>query len=833
MSGDGKRRERTKELFLAAIRLELGERASFLEEACAEDAQLRLEVEELLLGHASSDDFLATPILGEERSLMQLLGEEVDRVDIPDHIGDYQVLERLGAGGMGIVYLARQKQPRREVALKVIRPGMASARALRRFEYEAELLGRLSHEGIARIHEAGTASSAGELVPFFAMERVVGAPLLEHAEREGLDERQRMALVAEIAEAVHHAHQKGVVHRDLKPANILVTPEGRPKVLDFGVARATDGDLQAARPETAVDQLVGTLAYMSPEQACGDSSRLDARADVYALGVIAFQLLTGTLPHDLSGKTVPEAVLCLTEEPPTKLSSLLPRVHADLELVLSVALEPDPARRYPSAHALAADLRRWLAHEPVAARPASPGYLLARFLRRNRLGVAAALVATLGLAGWAHGLWRARTVEHEAELARQSAESEAQGAREMFEIWLATFDGQDPGAGVTTPMLERLEETVAGIEARYQDRPELAGELHLTIGYTFLRFGEYERALERMERGVAAYTRAFGANHGETLNARANQANAHIGLRDAKSAVALLRDVHARALEHLGRDHRVTRFALGRLGSVLAMAGELAEAREITEEALAGLAASLGEDDLQTLSMRYTLASLLRAEGSTDEAMEQLAAVLAAFEDEALFARQPGLKWGAMGELARLLVSQERFQEALELNEQLVEEQSEQYGSREHPTVLLAREQVATLEAELGELESAIAELRELRQVSLTLRGEEHTDSMRLAHTLARFLLRTGADDGEAEELLKRIIELGDRPEGPARADAVEYHLLLGRHLLRKERLTEARPHFERALEVAELVFPGGSRVHERAREHLELVDEALRSKRY
>ena len=825
MSDATPRHERTKEIFLAAIQLDVARRPEFLEEACGGDAGLRLEVEELLLGHVSSDDFLKTPILGEERSLMDLIGVDAEVMEIPEHVGEYRVLERLGTGGMGIVYLARQESPRREVALKVIRPALISPRALKRFEYEAELLGRLSHEGIARVYEAGTASSGEELVPYFAMEFVEGASLLEHARKSKLDVPAKIELVIQVAEAVHHAHQKGVVHRDLKPVNILVTPEGQPKILDFGVARATDGDLKASRPETAAGQLLGTVSYMSPEQASGDSSRLDARADVYALGVIAFELLTGELPHELSGKSLPEATRWITEHPPRRLRSVKSELPRDLDLVLHVALDPDPGRRYPSAHALASDLRRWLRHEPVSARPASLLYLLRKFVRRNRVGVGAFLVASLGLLGWAYGMWRARTGEHEAELARRTAESEAQGAREMFDIWLATFDKQAPGEGVTIPMLESLEETIAGLETSYEDRPELAGELHLTIGYTFLRFGEFDKALDRIQRGVAAYTRAFGENHEETLNARVNMANAHAGMRDAEAAISLLREVRARALEHLGPEHRVTIFSAGRLGSMLAMAGELREARAITEEALEVQIEHFGEDDLNTLSSRYTLAGLLRREGEFELALSQVDSVVAAFPADELFLPPPGLKWGAQAAKARILSHMDRTSEALAIQSELVDGQAALYGDHDHPSVLLARESVAQLKAELGLLEEAISETRELRAISVEGRGERHVDSMRLGHALARLLFRTGEDDDEGEELLTRIVELGDGGGRPG-ADVVDYNLLLGRHLMRKGRYEEARPRFYRALEVADLVFPEGSRVHARIQEHIDRLDE-------
>ena len=828
MSGAPHRHERTKEVFLAAIELDVASRPEFLEEACGQDATLRLQVEELLLGHASSDDFLETPLLGEERSLMDLIGAGNAVAEVPENVGEYQVLERLGIGGMGIVYLAQQRSPKREVALKVIRPGVTSSTTLKRFQYEAELLGRLSHEGIARVYEAGTAQSEGVLVPFFAMEYVEGVGLLEHAEASALGVAERLGLVVEVAEAVHHAHQKGVVHRDLKPANILVTPGGHPKVLDFGVARATDGDLQASRPETAADQLLGTVSYMSPEQASGDASRLDARADVYAMGVIAFQLLTGELPHDLSGKSLPEAARFITETPPRRLSSVQSDLPSDLELVIHVALDQDPVRRYQSAEAFAADLKRWLRHEPVSARPASSLYLFRKFIRRNRAGVLAAVVAVLSLIGWSYGMWSARVQEHQAELARRSAESEAQGAREMFDIWLATFEGQAPGEGVTIPMLETLEETITGLEVRYRDRPELAGELHLTIGYTFLRFGDYDKALERIQRGVAAYTRAYGEGHEETLNARANMANAYAGMRDAGAAVALLRDVRARALESLGPENRVSIFAAGRLGSMLAMAGELGEARALTEETLEVLRDRFGESDLKTLSTRYTLANLIRREGELELALEEIGSVLSAFEDEELFARQPGLKWGAMAEKARVLSQMDRATEALAIQVELARGQAELYGDTEHPAVLLAREEIAQIKGKLGLLDEAISETRELLRVSVAKRGETHGDSMRLSHALARLLFRTGEDDDEGEELITKVVEIGERDGGRINADFVEYNLLLGRHLLRRERYEEARPRFLRALEVADQVYPQGSKVHERVQEHIDFTDEVL-----
>jgi tetratricopeptide (TPR) repeat protein/predicted Ser/Thr protein kinase len=819
------RHARVKAVFLAAMELELGARADHLEHTCAGDAELRLEVEELLLGHASSDSFLDTPLLAEQRSLAALLGDEGVRLSVPDEVGEYEVIRRLGVGGMGIVYLARQRHPRREVALKVVRPGLASPRTLRRLEYEAELLGRLSHEGIAKIHEAGTARVGDEVVPFFAMEYVEGVTLIEYADEKRLGEAARLELLAQVADAVHHAHQKGVVHRDLKPSNILVTAAGEPKVLDFGVARATDGDLHATSMDTASSQLLGTLAYMSPEQAAGDAARLDARADVYALGVLAFQLLTGALPHDLAGKPLAEAARRVAEDAPRRIAEVRTGIAADLELIVHTALDADPERRYASAEALAADLRRYLGHQPIAARRPSVAYLASKFARRHSGGVAAAVVALLGVVGLGYGMWRARLEEHQAELAHRAALSEAQGAREMFDLWLATFDGQAPGSGVTVPMLESLEETVEGLETRYAERPELAGELHLTIGYTFLRFGEFEKAKARLESGIAAYTAAYGAHDERTLNARANLASVFVGMRDADGAVTLLRDVRALSCEHLGREHKMSIFALGRLGSMLAMAGDVGEAQEVTEEALEAQVAAFGTDDLRTVSTRYSLAALRRVAGELEAALELIESVCQAFDDEALFARQPSLKWSALAEKARILSALGRGEEALGIQMALLAGQLELYGDPAHSGVLLAREEVARLHGELGQLDEAIAETREVLRVSAETKGEGHPDTCRVSYTLARFLFRTDEDDAEGEEVLVRVVAFADEAE-TARSDHVDQHLLLGRHLARKERYAEAAEQFQRALVAADRVYPEGSKAHIKVLEHIAFTEQ-------
>lgn len=404
------RYQRVKDVFAAVVDAPADERAALLTERCVGDDGLRLEVESLLR-HAEA------PVVNIDKAALQAQvalssiaarsrrgGSHAARSQPGDRIGGYRILSVLGEGGMGIVYLAEQDRPRRTVALKVIKPGYVSAGMLRRFEHETQVLGRLQHPGIAQIFEAGTADSGGGAQPYFAMEYVRGKPLLEYADQRHLGTRERLDLLIRICEAAHHAHTQGVIHRDLKPANILVeSADGlqpaspTPKILDFGIARTTDADIHTTTLRTDIGQLIGTIPYMSPEQVAGDPSALDARSDIYALGVIGYELLTGRLPHDLQGKTIPEAVRIIGERDPTPLSSVNRFFRGDLDTIISKALEREPGRRYGTAADLAADIRRYLDDHPIVARPPSVMYQMSKFAKRNRAAVAAMTAVFLTL----------------------------------------------------------------------------------------------------------------------------------------------------------------------------------------------------------------------------------------------------------------------------------------------------------------------------------------------------------------------------------------------------------------------------------------------------
>jgi WD40 repeat protein len=421
------RRARVRALFDHAAELPPEERGAFLDAACPGDLDLRAEVEGLLAcdaptGAGTQDgDFLISPLVRSPEEPAVLSPPPVLAPVLPC-IGHYRLLRLLGEGGMGVVYEAEQDNPRRTVALKLIRPGLVAPALVARFTHEAQILGRLHHPGIAQVHEAGLTADGQ---PYFALELIHGMPLDRYVRSHGLDVPARLELLAKVCDAVQHAHDKGVIHRDLKPGNILVDEAGQPKVLDFGVARATDADLQTATGRTEIGQLLGTLGYMSPEQIAADPALIDQRSDVYTLGVIFFELLADRPPYNVAGLPLPEAARVIRDQDPSALGSINTVLRGDVETIVTRAMEKDRTRRYPSAGELAADVRRHLHNEPIRARPASAGYLLRKFARRHKAlvggvaGVVAALVT--GLIGTLLFAFREaeqrRQAEHSARVA--------------------------------------------------------------------------------------------------------------------------------------------------------------------------------------------------------------------------------------------------------------------------------------------------------------------------------------------------------------------------------------------------------------------------------
>ncbi len=402
-------------------------------------------------------------------------------------IGRYRNVSPIGDGGMGVVYRAIQDGTQREVALKVLRPEIVSNEALSRFRQEALVLGKLHHEGIARIYETGICDSRGVPLPFFAMELVDGEPITEYATASQASEEARIRLVARVCDAIQYAHDHDTIHRDIKPANILVEASGRPKVLDFGIAQ-TERKREAVLPVTNPGTLVGTIAYMSPEQASGQRQEVDEQSDVYALGTILFELLTGRVPHLVEDKPIHEAVLLICDRDAPRLRMLLPTAAADLEAIVGKALARDKAERYASVRALANDLRRYVEGRPVEARNPTPLERVSKFVKRHRRAVATTaitvLVVTLAV-GTTAVAWTGKTRAKAA-------------LRQIQRLQASLADS-----------LSRLAEEVEGI-LPHKTAAALTREIAAILGSPGLGSTEGSRAAIRIERIVGDHALDIG-----------------------------------------------------------------------------------------------------------------------------------------------------------------------------------------------------------------------------------------------------------------------------------------------------------------------------------
>ncbi|MGB0714839.1 MAG: protein kinase domain-containing protein, partial [Phycisphaerae bacterium] len=788
-----------------------------LDDRCADDLTLRRELEIMLRQDGASDAMVAALDAG--RIVDDLSGFETDESVVPALIGPYKIVRKVGEGGMGVIYEAEQESPRRRVALKVLRPGVVDQKLLKRFHHESHVLGQLQHPGIAHIYEASFERTNEHQFPYFAMEFIEGKPLDVYALEKKLTIRERMKLLARVADAVQHAHQKGIVHRDLKPANILVVEQsttfdshasnsffdgiGQPKVLDFGIARVLDADLQAVTVHTDVGQLVGTLAYMSPEQVLGVSDAIDTRSDIYALGVILYKLLAGKLPHNVSGQSVPEAARMIREMEPTSVSSFDASLRGDIETIIAKAMEKDPERRYLSASDFAADVRRYLSDEPIVARPASAFYQLSKFARRNRALVGGVLTTILALViGLVSTIYYLIDSQQQRDVAR-AANTRLGRVVDYQSAMLMGIDAEEMGRKIMSTLRKEAEAAVASggennqpihdgfeqvlsmisgstvasraiddaimspatitLDEELTDEPGLRAELRSSLVDIYRNIGLEEKALLQARSELKTLQSLRGEDDPTTLSAQNRVCEILLNLDEPNKAEPLLMDLVDRRRRVLGSNHIDTLITERNVGILLSQLGKQSEANEKLNHVIARMEQSLGVKHVETLDTRRHLGDNYSAERNYVKSREEYQRVYDELESE--FGDESKEAIAALSRLAKSLFNNRKYEDTLPLYRRITANLAETKGS-DHPETLRARRNLGNTLTEMGRFDEAEVIVLDTMQRQRSVFGPSHPGTIASIGSAVRLMIRSQRWD-QAESYGKEALEAALRTAGP------------------------------------------------------------------
>ena len=599
-----------REIFEQACAIDSADRDDYLRRVCADDAQ-RSQVSRMLDLLDANHEFLQTPVLDD--ATRDAILERTDE-PTPARIGRYRIIARRDAGGMGTIYEAVQQSPDRRVALKLIHADLSGREARQRFALEAEVLGRLHHPGIAQIFEAGVADVGGAARPFIAMELIDGAHVDEHA--AGLGMCDRLELIANIADAVHHAHMRGVIHRDLKASNVLVDAEGRPRIVDFGVARLLERDPMTTRTGAPV----GTITSMSPEQLEGRADDVDTRSDVFALGALAYHIIAGRPAHELRGVGLVEAARIVREQAPVRLREIDPSIDPDVDTIVRTAMAPDRDRRYASAAAMAADIRRCLEHRPIEARRPTLRYQAGRWARRQRalaagagVAIVAIVVATIGT-----GMALVWAVQE-----RREADARAADAETALAFLQGMLTSAEPAAlGRDARVIEVLATASATLDAGLEEQPLLEARLRQMVAETYQALGEHDIAESHLRRALFLREATLGAHDPDTLASGHALADSLVRRSRYDEAEPLIRDVLESRTARLGEGDIRTLRSMHVLGLLLDFDGRYDEAFEVLDTLQSLTASGLGADHVLTMTADNCMANVLHHLGRSEQARD-------------------------------------------------------------------------------------------------------------------------------------------------------------------------------------------------------------------